>query len=78
MLCDGTHPHFDVTPVGRLADLGDLPLPNTSLAGMRAALAPLLPPLLQSHHMAWLGGDHSITLPLLRAYKRVAPAGRWR
>ena len=69
MLCDGTHPHFGVTPVGRLADLGDLPLPNTSLAGMRAALAPLLPPLLQSHHMVWLGGDHSITLPLLRAYR---------
>ena len=69
MLCDGTHPHFDVTPIGQLADLGDLPLPNTSLAGMRQAMAPLLPALLQQHHMAWLGGDHSITLPLLRAYK---------
>ena len=68
MLCDGTHPHFDVTPVGQLADLGDLLLPNTSLAAMRAAMAPLLPPLLRSQHMAWLGGDHSITLPLLRAY----------
>ncbi|MEN9629905.1 MAG: agmatinase [Pseudomonadota bacterium] len=69
MLCDGTHPHFDVTPIGQLADLGDLPLPNTSLDGMRQAMAPLLPALLQQHHMAWLGGDHSITLPLLRAYK---------
>jgi agmatinase len=69
MLCDGTHPHFDVSPVGALDDLGDLLLPNTSLAGMREALAPLLPALLARHHMAWLGGDHSITLPLLRAYK---------
>ncbi|CAN5221841.1 agmatinase [soil metagenome] len=69
MLCDGTHPLFDVTPEGVLTDVGDLPLPNTSLEGMRAAMAPLLPPLIARHHMAWLGGDHSITLPLLRAYK---------
>lgn len=69
MLCDGTHPLFDLSPAGALADLGDLLLPNTSLHGMRQALAPLLPPLLQQHHMAWLGGDHSITLPLLRAYR---------
>jgi len=69
MLCDGTHPFFDTTPDGALTDLGDLPLPNTSLDGMRAALAPLLPKLLAGHHMAWLGGDHSITLPLLRAYQ---------
>lgn len=69
MLCDGVHPLFDCSPEALLTDVGDLALPNTSLAGMRAAMAPLLPPLLSSHHMAWLGGDHSITLPLLRAYK---------
>ena len=69
MLCDGTHPLFETTPDGVLTDLGDLPLPNTSLAEMRAAMQPLLGPLLAQHHMAWLGGDHSITLPLLRAYK---------
>nr|WP_316642436.1 agmatinase [uncultured Roseateles sp.] len=69
MLCDGTHPHFDCSPEQLLGDVGDLALPNTSLEGMRAAMMPLLPPLLASHHMAWLGGDHSITLPLLRAYK---------
>jgi agmatinase len=69
MLCDGTHPLFDVTPEGLLTDVGDLPLPNTSLVAMREAMAPLLPPLIARHHMAWLGGDHSITLPLLRAYK---------
>lgn len=69
MLCDGTHPLWDTTPADVLDDLGDLALPNTSLAAMRAAMAPLLPPLLAQRHMVWLGGDHSITLPLLRAYK---------
>jgi agmatinase len=69
MLCDGMHPLFETTPVGHTADLGDLPIPNTSLAAMRAALEAQLPALLAGHHMAFLGGDHSITLSLLRAYR---------
>ena len=69
MLCDGSHPLFNVSPVGVLGDVGDLPLPNTSLQAMREAMAPLIPALLARHHMVWLGGDHSITLPLLRAYR---------
>lgn len=69
MLCDAIHPHFDVTPIGLLGDAGDLPLPNTSLDGMRAALMPLIAPLIARHHMCWLGGDHSVTLALLRAYR---------
>ena len=69
MLCDGIHPLFDVSPVGRLIDVGDLALPNTSIERMREAMAPLVDSLLAKHHMVWLGGDHSITLPLLRAYK---------
>lgn len=69
MLCDGIHPLFDLSPAGHLGDAGDLPLPNTSLAGMREAMAPLVAPLIRDHHMAWLGGDHSITLPLLQAYR---------
>jgi agmatinase len=68
MLCDGTHPLFDVTPDGLLGDAGDLPLPNTSLEGMRAAMTAPVAALIRRHHMAWIGGDHSITLPLLRAY----------
>ena len=74
MLCDGTHPNFNVPPLGQLGDAGDLALPNTSLAAMREAMAPLLAPLLARHHRAWIGGDHSITLPLLRAYR--ADCGR--
>ena len=69
MLCDGIHPHFDLSPIGRLGDAGDLALPNTSLEAMRAALAPRAAELIARHHMAWIGGDHSITLPLLRAYR---------
>jgi agmatinase len=69
MLCDGTHPYFDISPADHLTDLGDLTLPNTSLVEMRKALAASAPGLIAQHHMAWLGGDHSITLPLLRAYR---------
>ncbi|WP_284615505.1 agmatinase [Aquabacterium humicola] len=69
MLCDGIHPLFDTTPVEALDDLGDLALPNTGLEPMRAALALQLPALLAARHMVWLGGDHSVTLPILRALK---------
>jgi agmatinase len=69
MLGDGWHPLFDVTPAGTLADIGDLALPNTSLSAMRAALLPLATALIPRHHLVWLGGDHSISLPLLRAYR---------
>ena len=70
MYCDGTHPLFDISVNDQLADVGDLALPNTSLESMRAALMPQAEALIQAHHMLWLGGDHSITLPLLRAYRK--------
>lgn len=69
MLCDGIHPLFDCSPVDVLDDLGDVPLPNTSLVGMREAFAAQLPAMLAQRHMVWLGGDHSITLPILRALR---------
>ena len=68
MLCDATHPHFNVAPGAALGDVGDLALPNTSLQAMREAMQAPVARLIRQHHMAWLGGDHSITLPLLRAY----------
>jgi agmatinase len=71
MLCDGIHPHFNASPYPHLCDAGDLLLPNTDLTAMRAALEPQAEALIRAHHMAWLGGDHSVTLPLLRAYKKV-------
>ena len=69
MLCDGIHPHFNVSPLDYLNDVGDLYLPNTSIDDMREALMPQAATLISNNCMAWLGGDHSITLPLLRAYK---------
>ena len=71
MLCDGIHPLFDVDLSGVLGDAGDLLLPNTSLVAMRQALEPMAAELIRSHHMAWIGGDHSVTLSLLRAYRQV-------
>ncbi|KAI2500582.1 arginase [Fragilaria crotonensis] len=71
MLCDGYHPHFGTTPSGVLTDMGDFNLPNTSLTEMRAKLKPQVIPLLNKYHMIWLGGDHSITFPLLQCYHEV-------
>lgn len=71
MLCDATHPHFDTSPHGYLCDAGDLALPNTGIDAMRAALMPQAIDLFAAHHMLWLGGDHSVTLPLLRALNKV-------
>ena len=69
MLCEAIHPHFNVSPIGLIGDVGDLALPNTSIERMRAAMPELVAPLIAAHQMIWLGGDHSITLPLLRAYR---------
>jgi len=71
MLCDGTHPLWDVAPTDSLCDAGDLLLPATELSAMRAALQRQAEALLRAHHVCWLGGDHSITLPLLRALRAV-------
>jgi agmatinase len=68
MLCGDEHPLFDVTPVAHTNDLGNLLLPNTSLECMRAELISQATELISQYEMIWLGGDHSITLPLLRAY----------
>ena len=69
MLCGDEHPFFDTTHVNDTIDLGNLLLPNTNLEAMRAALMPQAAELINHQTMVWLGGDHSITLPLLRAYK---------
>lgn len=70
MLCDGIHSLFDVSPSNVMTDFGDLNLPNTSLQGMREAMMPLIKPMVEGHTMCWFGGDHSVTLPLLRQYHR--------
>jgi agmatinase len=70
MLCDGLHPHFGVTPLGHLGDGGDLRLPNASpLPTVREHIQTQVRALMAQHHCVFLGGDHSVTLPLLRAAK---------
>ena len=68
MLCDGIHPHFDVTPLGHLGDGGDMYLPNASpLPELRQQIQIQAATWMAQHHCVFLGGDHSVTLPLLRA-----------
>ncbi len=72
MLCDGIHPFFDVSPAGHLGDALDLRLPNASgLAEVRRLIESQAGELMARHHCVALGGDHSVTLPLLRAAHRV-------
>jgi agmatinase len=70
MLCDGIHPLFDVSPLGQLGDAGDMRLPNASpLTAVRVAIRQQAAGLMARHHCVFIGGDHSVTLPLLRALK---------
>lgn len=78
MLCDGIHPHFNISPYAYLGDVGDMRLPNASgLAEVRAHIEAQASALMAQHHCAFIGGDHSVTLPLLRAAsKRYAQQGQ--
>ena len=68
MLCDGLHPLFGVSPLEHLGDAHDMRLPNASpLAEVRAQIQAQAAALMAKHHCVFLGGDHSVTLPLLRA-----------
>ncbi len=65
-LCDATHPYFDISPLNYLGDAGDLSLPNASgLLAVREAIAHQLLSY-QGRHLVVLGGDHSVTLSVLR------------
>ena len=77
MLCDGLHPFFGVSPLDVLGDAGDLRLPNSSpLPVLRDVIQTAATALMAQHHCVFLGGDHSITLPLLRAaHARYGPVG---
>jgi agmatinase len=61
MMCDGIHPHFDVSPAERLTDVGDLALPNTSLERMREALAAPVAELIR--RTTWPGWAATIPSP---------------
>ncbi|WP_066262679.1 agmatinase [Hydrogenophaga flava] len=68
MLCDGIHPVFDVSPLELMGDALDMRLPNASpLPEVRAHIERQAAELMAKHHCVFLGGDHSVTLSLLRA-----------
>ncbi len=68
MLCDGIHPWFGVSPLSLLGDALDMRIPNASpLALVREQIQMQAAALMARHHCVFLGGDHSVTLPLLRA-----------
>jgi agmatinase len=68
MLCDGLHPFFGVSPIDVLGDGYDMRLPNASpLTEVRQHIQAQAAVLMARHHCVFLGGDHSVTLPLLRA-----------
>lgn len=77
MLCDAVHPFFGVSPLDVLGDAGDMRLPNaTPLPDVRRAIESAAAALMAAHHCVFLGGDHSVTLPLLRAaHARFGPVG---
>ena len=68
MLCDGIHPVFDVSPLDHVGDALDMRLPNASpLPEVREHIQRQAAALMAKHHCVFLGGDHSVTLALLRA-----------
>lgn len=69
MLCDGDHPVHWRDPAGGMADVGDFVLPHGDVAGALTAIEAQAAPLA---HLVALGGDHTVTLGLLRALAKKA------
>jgi agmatinase len=65
MLVDGAHPHHWVDPTTfPLADIGDF---ATALGDIAASMTLIEKQAREIAHLVAFGGDHSVTLPLLRA-----------
>jgi len=68
MLVDGIHPSHWVDPLTLdIADIGDFAL---ALGDLTGSLAAIEAQAAQCQHLVTLGGEHGITLPLLRALHR--------
>ena len=68
MLTDGEHPEFWIEPAAmNVADIGDLQL---ALGDIPASLRLIEQQAAGLAHLVALGGEHGITLPLLRALSR--------
>ncbi|MGV8840949.1 MAG: arginase family protein, partial [Bauldia sp.] len=65
MLVDGDHPHWWVDPrTLPVSDIGDFAI---ALGDIPASLALIAAQASRHPHLVTLGGEHGITLPLLRA-----------
>jgi agmatinase len=72
MLVDGDHPQHWVDPTTMaLADIGDFTI---ALGDIPASLARIEEQARAIKHLVALGGEHGITLPLLRALAKMNPA----
>jgi agmatinase len=75
MLIDGHHPHHRVNPTDKMniVDVGNFDIVQSDVMGSMA----LIRTQAEGHaHLVVMGGDHSITLPLLQAvYKRRGQVG---
>jgi agmatinase len=68
MLTDGEHPEFWIEPATmNLSDIGDL---NLALGDIPESLRLIEQQAAGLRHLITLGGEHGITLPLLRALSR--------
>src|SRR6478735_778157 len=65
MLVDGDHPIAGIAPAAaEIADIGDFRIAHGDIQASLAAIEAQAKPI---EHLVTLGGDHTITLPLLRA-----------
>ena len=71
MLTDGDHPHHWNDPARGLADIGDF---RVALGDIPASLAAIEQQAAGLRHLVAFGGEHGITLPLLRALAKRAGA----
>lgn len=68
MLTQEEHPRFETAPITDLEDLGDVQLPQGT-EDAHSVLENVMTALLDTEPII-LGGDHSITLPILRRVQR--------
>src|SRR5262249_4858472 len=68
MLVDGDHPHWWVDPAALpVADIGDF---DIALGDIANSMTLIEEQAAEHQHLVSLGGDHSISLPLLRALSK--------
>jgi len=76
MLCDAFHPYIisqknrqtsPILPTCQLIDFGDLKI-SSAIAKMQKQINIKIYELIKKYHLISIGGDHSVTYPILKAY----------